>query len=66
MAYWYADKPTKAAKPPALAKRLPVLRDNMGNWLYDKRNQTTSHEIKPNKEMLAMKKKWAAKQKKKR
>ena len=66
VAYWYADKPAKAAKPPSLAKRLPVLRDNMGNWLFDKRNQTTSHEIKPNKEMLAMKKKWAAKQKKKR
>ncbi len=64
VAYWYAEKPSKVAKPPVLAKRLPVLRDNMGNWLHDKRNQTTSREIKPNKEMLAMKKKWAAKKKK--
>ena len=57
-AYWYADKPCRAKKVPVVAKRMPVLRDIQGNWLYDKKNQITSRTIKPNKEMLAMKKKW--------
>lgn len=64
-AYWYADKPTKAKTPPPVAKRLPVLRDNKNQWLYDKKNQTTSRIIKPNKEMLAMKAAWKKKHKKK-
>ena len=58
VAYWYADKPCRIAKVPPVGKRMPVLRDNQGNWLYDKRNQTTSRVIKANKEMLANKKKW--------
>ena len=57
-AYWYADKPCRAKKVPAVAKRMPVMRDIQGNWQYDKKNQITSRKIKPNKEMLAMKKKW--------
>jgi len=57
--YWYADKPHAAVKVPPVAKRMPVLRDNQGHWLYDKKNQTTSRVIKPNPEMRAMKKKWA-------
>ena len=61
VAYWYAEKPTRVAKVPPVAKRMPVLQDSQGNWLYDKRNQTTSREIKPNREMLAMKKRWAKK-----
>jgi len=57
-AYWYAQKPTRVARPPAVAKRAPVLRDNHGHWLVDKRNQTTSKQIKPNKEMKANKAAW--------
>lgn len=57
-AYWYAEKPSKVKKVPPVAKRMPVLQDNQGNWLYDKKNQTTSEKIKPNAEMLRMKKKW--------
>ncbi len=60
-AYWYADKPCRAKKVPAVAKRMPVLRDIQGNWIYDKKNQITSRKIKLNKEMLAMKKKWKIK-----
>jgi len=39
VAYWYAAKPTRVKNVPPLAKRMPVLRDNQGNWLYDKKNQ---------------------------
>jgi hypothetical protein len=64
VAYWYAAKPTKVAKVPPVAKRMPVLRDNQGTWLMNKKNQTTSRAIKPNNEMLAMKKRWAKKHRK--
>jgi len=58
VAYWYAAKPTRVTRPPAVGRRMPVRRDNQGNWLYDRRNQTTSRVIKPNKEMRASKAKW--------
>ena len=61
--YWYADKPCAAVAAPSVGQRLPVLRDNKDNWLYDPTNQTTSRVIKPNKEMLANKKAWAEQQK---
>ncbi len=57
-AYWYAAQPAPAAAVPPVEKRLPVLRDNQGRWLYDPANQITSREISPNEEMLAMKKRW--------
>ena len=59
--YWYAAKPTRVARPPAVSKRMPVLRDNQGGWLYDKRNQTTSRKVAPNREMRANKEKWRKK-----
>ena len=62
VAYWYAAKPTRVAAPPPVAKRMPVLRDNQGNWIYDKKNQCPGKKIKPNAEMLRMKKLWAKKQ----
>jgi len=58
VAYWYADRPCRAAKVPPVAKRMPILRDNQGNWLQERRSQITSRAIKPNREMLAMKRKW--------
>lgn len=58
-AYWYAEQPGRAVKVPPVSKRLPILRDNAGNWLIDKRGRTTSHEIEPNTEMKRMKKRWA-------
>ncbi len=60
-AYWYADKPTAACAVPAVQKRLPVLRDNTGQWANPKQGQTTSRVIKPNKEMRAMKAQWKKK-----
>jgi len=62
VAYWYAAAPTKVAKPPAVAKRLPVLRDNQGNWLHSRRNQCPGRPIPPNREMQKMKRSWAKKQ----
>jgi hypothetical protein len=59
VAYWYGDKPRRVARPPAVAKRMPVLRDNQGTWLYDKRNQCPGRKIKPNAEMTKMKNRWA-------
>ena len=58
VAYWYGDEPRRVAKPPTIARRLPVRRDNQGAWLYEKRNQTTSRTIAPNREMRAGKAKW--------
>jgi D-arabinan exo alpha-(1,3)/(1,5)-arabinofuranosidase (non-reducing end) len=59
--YWYAAKPTKAATPPPVTKRMPILRDNQGNWLYNRANQCPGKPIKPNPEMKRMKKAWAKK-----
>jgi hypothetical protein len=58
VAYWYASKPTKVAQVPDVAKRMPVMRDTSGKWLYSKSNQITSRVIEPNKEMLAAKAEW--------
>lgn len=61
VAYWYADRPYRTVKVPPVAKRVPVLRDNQGNWLYDKKNQVTSHRIQLNAEMRRMKARWKKK-----
>jgi hypothetical protein len=61
VAYWYAQAPSGAIAPPPVQKRLPVLRDNQGNWLYDPANQLTSHEVPLNDEMRAMKQQWKEK-----
>ncbi len=63
VAYWYAAKPTAAVKPPTVTKRMPVLQDGNGNWLYDKRNQCPGEPVKVNAEMRKMKKQWAAREK---
>jgi hypothetical protein len=55
VAYWYAERPTTVAIPPAVDKRMPVLRDNQGTWLYDENNQITPHHVALNDEMRGMK-----------
>ena len=32
VAYWYAEHPSAVAAPPAVAERMPVLRDKRGKW----------------------------------
>ena len=58
VAYWYAAEPGGVKKPPPVARRMPVLRDNRGNWLQQRRNQTTSRRVEPNREMRQMAEKW--------
>ena len=64
VAYWYAGQPFAAVDVPPVAKRLPVLRDNQGNWLYNPNNQITSRTITPNEEMQEMKRRWKSREKK--
>ena len=64
VAYWYADRPYSAAENLPVAKRMPVLRDNLGNWLYNPDSQFTSRTIAPNEEMLEMKRRWQSREKK--
>jgi hypothetical protein len=61
VAYWYAEQPTKVAKVPAVAKRMPVKRDNQGEWLHEKRAQSTSRQVELNREMRASKQKFKGK-----
>jgi hypothetical protein len=53
VAYWYADRPTRTVKPPPVAKRLPVRRDNQGRWLYDRSNQCPGRPVQLTDEMKA-------------
>jgi hypothetical protein len=58
---WYAAQPTPVVEPPPLAQRLPVPRDNQGNWLYDPRNQVPGKPLELDEEMKQMKARWAEK-----
>lgn len=61
VAYWYADRPGRVVDPPPVEKRLPVLRDNQGRWLHDKRRQCPGKPVPLNAEMRKMKSLWAKK-----
>ena len=61
VAYWYAESPAAVINPPPVNKRLPVLRDNLGRWLYDAKNQCPGKKITPNAEMKRMKAQWRKK-----
>jgi hypothetical protein len=50
-AYWYADKPYAACSVSLMKQRLPVLRDNMGNWIDDRSKHTGSHKLQLTPEM---------------
>jgi hypothetical protein len=63
VAYWYAAKPTKVARPPAVARRMPVLRDSRGKWLFDKRNQCPGKPCRMTAEMRKLKRQWAKRHK---
>ena len=65
VAYWYAEEPTAAAAPPPVAKRMPVLRDNKGGWLFDKKSQCPGRKISLNRDMKAAKADWAKAKRKK-
>jgi hypothetical protein len=50
-AYWYAEHPTSVAVPPAVSKRLQVLRDNRGTWLHDEQRQCPGRPVRLSDEM---------------
>jgi hypothetical protein len=55
VAYWYADKPTPVADVPPVEQRLPVRRDNNGQWLKDHVRECPGKPVTPTEEMLALK-----------
>jgi len=59
VAYWYAEKPTKAADVPSLAHRLPVRRDNAGQWQKDPERECLGKPVKLTDKMKDVKTKWA-------
>ncbi len=64
VAYWYAAKPRRVARPPSVAKRMPILKDSAGNWIIDPKNQCPGEKVRVTDEMKRMKKKWAKAHKK--
>jgi hypothetical protein len=61
VAYWYANRPYAAVTPPPMLQRLPVLRDNQGQWLHDPARQCPGKPVPINAEMARMKAQWAEK-----
>jgi hypothetical protein len=61
VAYWYAEKPTQAVAVPPVAQRLPVRRDNAGNWLRDPERECPGKPVALTDEMQAGKTRWAEK-----
>jgi len=59
VAYWYAKEPTKVVDVPSVNKRLPVLKDHQGNWIFDPEKQITPFKVKLTEEMKKMKRQWA-------
>jgi len=57
-AYWYAVEPTKVVDPPPVEKRMPVLMDNQGNWIFDEKNQCPGKAVRMSDEMKQFKKQW--------
>lgn len=54
-AYWYAEAPSPAAPVPPVAQRLPVLRSNAGQWLYDATREIPGAPVLLSDEMRAVK-----------
>jgi hypothetical protein len=59
VAYWYAAEPTAAVPVPAMRQRLPVRRDNAGNWLRDPDRECPGRPVSLTDEMGAAKARWA-------
>ncbi len=58
VAYWYADKPTQAVDVPPAQHRLPVRRDNAGQWQKDPRRECPVKPVTLTDEMKEVKAKW--------
>ena len=62
VAYWYADRPTKVKAPLPVARRMPVLRDNQGSWIYNKADRCPGRPLVATPEMARLKARWARRQ----
>ncbi len=60
-AYWYAEQPTSAVSVPPVAQRLPVRRDNAGQWLKDPEREVPGKPVALTDDMLALKEQWKKK-----
>jgi hypothetical protein len=61
VAYWYSDKPTKVQDVPPVEQRLPIRRDNNGQWLKDSERECPANQVTLTEEMLELKAKAAKK-----
>lgn len=52
VAYWYARTSTPVVAPPVIDRRLPVPRDNWGNWLRDRVSETPGPAFCVTEEMV--------------
>jgi D-arabinan exo alpha-(1,3)/(1,5)-arabinofuranosidase (non-reducing end) len=59
VAYWYADKPSRAVEVPDVARRLPVQRANNGKWLKNPERECPGKPVVLTDEMKVAKEKWA-------
>jgi hypothetical protein len=59
VAYWYAGQPTQVVDIPPVTQRLPVRRDNNGEWLKNSERACPGKPVELTDEMKAMKAKWA-------
>jgi hypothetical protein len=58
-AYWYSERPVPAVDVPSVQQRLPVRRDNAGNWIKDPACECPGKPVTMTEEMKAVKAKWA-------
>jgi hypothetical protein len=61
VAYWYAEKPTPVVDVPPAVQRLPVLRDQRGNWIHDEARMCPGKPVRMSNEMREMKARFEAK-----
>jgi hypothetical protein len=59
VAYWYAEKPTRAADIPSVEQRLPIRRDNNGQWLKNPEHECPGKPVTLTDEMQTLKAKAA-------
>lgn len=51
VAYWYARTPTPVLPPPPVAQRLPIPRDNQGNWLKNRASELPGPALRVTEEV---------------
>ncbi len=57
VAYWYAEKPTRIVDVPPVQKRLPVLRNNRGDWIKNPESEHPGRPVSLTKEMHSLREK---------